>query len=67
MKIMKTKSILAVVAMWLLCAAAVSAAEKWQVPHETLTYNIMYKWGLINKKAGTVKITTALTDGGNRF
>lgn len=30
----------------------------WTVPKERLTYDIMYKWGLINKKAGSVDVTT---------
>ena len=35
-----------------------SAAGKWMVPKEKLTYDVMYKWGLINKKAGSATITT---------
>ena len=27
----------------------IAAAEKWTVPEETVTYDVMYKWGLINK------------------
>lgn len=34
------------------------AAETWTVPAETVTYDVMYKWGLINKKAGSATIRT---------
>jgi hypothetical protein len=37
------------------CGSTVMA---WDVPNETLTYDVMYKWGLINKKAGSVSLTT---------
>lgn len=33
-------------------------AARWNVPKEKLTYDVMYKWGLINKKAGDATITT---------
>lgn len=42
-------------------------AESWSVPKETLTYDVMYKWGLINKKAGSVAITTGIPSSGTRF
>ena len=34
-------------------------ASAWTAPRERLTYNIMYKWGLINKKAGKVALATS--------
>ena len=39
----------------LLCMAA-PCAFGWNVPRERLTYDVMYKWGLINKKAGSVSL-----------
>lgn len=39
----------------------------WTVPAETLTYDVMYKWGLINKKAGSVAITTTIPASGSSF
>lgn len=42
-------------------------AYQWKVPKETLTYDVMYKWGLINKKAGSVGITTTIPSQGGRF
>lgn len=39
-------------------------AYAWDVPSETLSYDVMYKWGLINKKAGTVIIRTTPEPGG---
>lgn len=47
----------------LLTVAAIipASADGWRVPEETLSYDVMYKWGLINKKAGTVTITTSNT------
>lgn len=45
--------------------ATAFGAAAWNVPRETLRYNIMYKWGLINKKAGTVTLTT--TPRGDTF
>lgn len=46
---------------------AIGRADQWKVPKETLTYDVMYKWGLINKKAGSVGITTAIPAQGDRF
>ena len=43
----------------LLVAATAMTANAWTLPKESLTYNIMYKWGLINKKAGEVTLTTS--------
>ena len=36
----------------LLTLAIPAMASAWNVPKERVTYDIMYKWGLINKKAG---------------
>lgn len=51
----------------MLAATTTLSADVWRVPKETLTYDVMYKWGLINKKAGSVSITTAIPASGNRF
>lgn len=43
-----------------LCAALVACAFAWadgQFADETISYKVMYKWGLINKKAGTVDVS----------
>lgn len=40
----------------ILFAAIAVDAFAWNVSKETLTYDIMYKWGLINKKAGSVTL-----------
>lgn len=43
-----------------LCAAMMACAFAWasgSFADETITYKVMYKWGLINKRAGTVKIS----------
>ncbi len=58
--------------LWIVAAlfyvgAITANAETWQVPKETLTYDVMYKWGLINKKAGSVAITTSIPASGERF
>lgn len=48
-----------------LCVSSLplTAAVGWEVKPETVTYDVMYKWGLINKKAGSVSMTTALDNG----
>ena len=43
------------------------AASSWSVPSENLKYNIMYKWGLVNKKAGEVSIRTTPNAGNGEF
>lgn len=43
------------------------AASGWTVPAENITYNIMYKWGLVNKKAGEVSIRTTPDAGNGEF
>ncbi len=50
---MKTKVI-----SLLLTLAIPAIASAWNVPKERVTYDIMYKWGLINKKAGSVALET---------
>ena len=32
-----------------------------KIQNEKITYRVMYKWGLINKQAGTVTINTRLS------
>lgn len=44
----------------------IARAQQWQVPSEKLTYDIMYKWGVIHKKAGSVTISTT-PGASNRF
>lgn len=51
----------------LLLSALPARSADWKVPPETLTYDVMYKWGLINKKAGSVSLTTTVPSSGNRF
>lgn len=41
----------------LFCALAFTAFASHTFESETLKYKVMYKWGLINKKAGTATIT----------
>ncbi len=50
-----------------LAIAAFSSSFAWEVPQEKLTYDVMYKWGLINKKAGDVTITTSMKPGTPEF
>lgn len=52
---MKRNSLVALIALLLLTAPC---AMGWNVQREHLTYDVMYKWGLINKKAGSVSIHT---------
>lgn len=62
----KTRLLCIIIAI--VCAATISVkADVWRVPKETLTYDVMYKWGLINKKAGSVSITTTVPNSGARF
>ncbi|MDE6528191.1 MAG: DUF3108 domain-containing protein, partial [Muribaculaceae bacterium] len=53
---MKRNSLVALVAVLLLTAAP--QVMGWNVQRERLTYDVMYKWGLINKKAGSVSLDT---------
>lgn len=43
--------------IYLLIAGIVDAAA-YNLHEETMTYKVMYKWGLIHKQAGTVEIVT---------
>lgn len=54
-------ALLALVALY----PALAVSANWKVPSETLTYDVMYKWGLINKKAGSVALRT--THHGDHF
>lgn len=44
---------------------ALSAAATKSFDNESLSYKVMYKWGLINKKAGTVTLT--LKNSGDEY
>ncbi len=55
----------AIALLTLLTVLPASANSTWTVPNEALTYDVMYKWGLINKKAGSVSLRTTLK--GERF
>lgn len=46
-----------------LCAST----PQWKVKPETITYDVMYKWGLINKKAGSVAMTTSVDSRSDTF
>ena len=59
--IMKTRLLI----LFLMAAAAVSTVSARAVPKEKITYDVMYKWGLINKKAGSVALVT--NPGARRF
>lgn len=43
------------------------AAGNWSVPQERITYDVMYKWGLINKKAGSATIVTDTSSDNSQF
>ncbi len=58
------KKILLIVVLMI---ASFSSAIGWVVPQEKLTYDVMYKWGLINKKAGDVTIATSMKPGSPEF
>lgn len=57
------KRLLATAAMVLAIHAIALAAK----PAESLNYRVMFKWGLVNKQAGTVNLSTFSKDGGSRF
>lgn len=50
---------IACVALYALFASTAFKVQAWTVTHEHLTYDVMYKWGLINKKAGSVVLATS--------
>lgn len=58
---MKLRCILLIL---LFCSSA-SVVSGATLPEESLTYRVMYKWGLINKKAGTA--TVSLRHGPARY
>ena len=47
----------------LLCGCATMASQA-KIANENIRYRVMYKWGLINKKAGTVTVNTKRNDDG---
>lgn len=47
--------------------AAAATALAWNVPDESLRYNVRYKWGFINANAGVATLTTRNIPGENRF
>lgn len=49
-------ALMAVTASILLAAAALPASATVNIPKESLTYRVMFKWGLINKKAGWARL-----------
>ena len=53
------KNLLRLSIVLLLATLLPEFASAWTAPRERLTYNIMYKWGLINKKAGEVALATS--------
>ncbi|MDY3858404.1 MAG: DUF3108 domain-containing protein [Muribaculaceae bacterium] len=53
--------VIVAVATFLVPALSLGA---WNVPKETISYDVMYKWGLVNKKAGTVRIVTTPQSNG---
>lgn len=50
-----------------LAVTTATAIKGWNVPKETVTYDVTYKWGLINKKAGEVEISTSPNHSTNKF
>ena len=53
---MKSKFFKALLGL-LLCSSAANAANPVSLVDETLTYDVMYKWGFINKVAGYATMT----------
>jgi hypothetical protein len=54
---------LATILIIMLSLGSFAKADTWSVPKEKLTYDVMYKWGLIHKKAGSVSLTTNVGTG----
>lgn len=52
------KRLLFITLLFISLAAVTHAADPYIPSNETLHYRVMYKWGLINKKAGTVTLNT---------
>lgn len=57
--------ILALTILFSAVIAAASENSRATLEPEALRYNVMFKWGLINKKAGTA--TLSLRNGGNSY
>lgn len=57
------KKILTITAMLLVTSIMMQA----KVKDEIISYRVMYKWGLINKQAGTVSIKTTLNEDNESF
>lgn len=57
-------AVLLVAAVMSLSANLSAVAAK---PVESLNYRVMFKWGLVNKQAGTVNLSTFSKNGGSRF
>ena len=57
------KKIITLLVALIITAIAVVA----KIKDERITYRVMYKWGLINKQAGTVTIDTKLSDDESYF
>ena len=57
------KRIVTIIAIAILTLSSVTA----KIKDEKIKYRVMYKWGLINKQAGTVTIETKLSNDGSTF
>lgn len=62
---MKSKLSLSLLGLFMVGAASVSAASPVVLADESLTYDVVYKWGLINKVAGHA--TMSLRSENNRY
>lgn len=53
-----------IILLTVICLAPLPAHgdSGWSVKPETVTYDVMYKWGLINKKAGSVAMTASFNN-----
>lgn len=49
---------------FILALLPTAGAQAWNVSKENLSYDIMYTWGLVNKKTGTVTISTDAPSNG---
>lgn len=60
MRLRSLKTTIATLALTLAATAIAptAAAQSYRPAPETLTYRVTYKWGLINKTAGTVTVTS---------
>lgn len=62
---MKSKLSLSLLGLFMIGAASASAASPVVLADESLTYDVVYKWGLINKVAGHA--TMSLRSENNRY